>query len=152
MYLKKRFSVKSKGLTLIEVFVTITIIVMAVFGMAITLSMLMRASQKTVDHSAGYMAANSILRQFIADNRRHMEEAEHEGDITFGYKKYHYKMTVRKASNLSLYQITVMVEWSQADESGSHKSLKAEVATMAKAEPATAANRPKYPEDASGGH
>jgi len=128
-----------KGLTLVEVFVTITIIVLAVFGMAVTLSMLMRASQKTVDHSAGYMAANSILRQFIADNRNHMEEVtDREEEITFGYKKYKYKITVKKAASLDLYQITVIVLWSQADaNSDHHRTLQAEVATMAKAKSGT---------------
>lgn len=124
---------KFKGLTLIEVMVTVTIIVLAIFAMCITMAMLMRASQKTVDHSQGYMAASSILRQYIADNRNRMRAENYEGDITFGYKKYRYVMNVVKAGSLDLFQITVTVKWSQADEkSQTTRDLEAVVATMAR--------------------
>ena len=144
MKLKNNSRQKIRGLTLVEVMVTVSIIVLAIFAMCITMAMLMRASQKSVDHSQGYMAASSILRQYIADNRNSMHATTHNGEIMFGYKKYNYDMVVTKSGTLDLYQITVTVKWSQADEKNPDaiKKLEAVVATMARG---TSALAPKYP-------
>ena len=123
-----------RGLTLLEVMVTATIIMATIFAMCLLLSTLIKASQKTIDNSSGYLAADSIMKEFILEHKW-KTPASRTGNKVFGYKNYNYKIDVVPRADLNLYQITVTVEWSQADggtDGKVKKDLKAVVKTIAR--------------------
>lgn len=69
MFLKS----KSKGVTLIELLVSLNIIAFGIFVMAVVMIMLLKSGQTSIDNSSAYIVADSVMKQFLS---------EHKGTLT----------------------------------------------------------------------
>ena len=65
MFLKS----KSKGVTLIELLVSLNIIAFGIFIMAVVMIMLLKSGQTSIDNSSAYIVADSVMKQFLSDNK-----------------------------------------------------------------------------------
>lgn len=65
MFLKK----ESKGVTLIELLVSLNIIAFGIFIMAVVMIMLLKSGQTSIDNSSAYIVADSVMKQFLSDNK-----------------------------------------------------------------------------------
>lgn len=65
MFLKS----KSKGVTLIELLVSLNIIAFGIFIMAVVMIMLLKSGQTSIDNSSAYIVADSVMKQFLSDSK-----------------------------------------------------------------------------------
>lgn len=128
--LKSKFK-KNKGMTFAEVMVAISVITLIIFGMFLTMMTLMRSGQKNIDTSAGYMAANTILREHIAEHKYSFSEGVDTGIKKLGGKTYDYKIKVAKSTQHSnAFQITVGVNWKEMRNNSGEEKYSIEISTI----------------------
>lgn len=89
------FKTKSKGVTLLELLVSLNIIAFGIFIMAVVMVMLLKSGQKSIDNSSAYIVADSVMKQYMSDKKGDKDkllEGVSNGVFDFAGKKFKYKI------------------------------------------------------------
>ncbi len=89
------FKTKSKGVTLLELLVSLNIIAFGIFIMAVVMVMLLKSGQKSIDNSSAYIVADSVMKQYLSDNKGDKSKlltGVSNANFEFAGKKFTYKI------------------------------------------------------------
>ena len=120
-----------KGFSFFEVVVAMFLMNLIIFGVAGTIVLFLKATNKSIDRSRGVIVASSLLEEYISKNRMELEDKKNKTQ-QYGKVNYHYDITVKKATpgsdddyGTSVYQINITVSWQENVIGGSEiQSLK----------------------------
>ncbi len=92
----------------------------------------MRAGQRNIDTSSGYVVASSIMKDFILKHEYRTTHYLTEDSFNSGNKNYAYEIMVEQPINkIKAYQITVTVRWEDSvDHYGKGGNLEASISTI----------------------
>ncbi len=123
---------KQRGITLAELFISLSILSFLVMGLFMTLGQVIKSTQKNTNLSSGYMAANSVLKEYILDYQGNMVPGTIKSIKEIGDIKYNYKIVVQKPDPAkNALQISVSVNWrGEVDDSGRKPLLESKVSTI----------------------
>lgn len=97
------------GMSMMELLVSINIIVLGVMIMAVVMCLMMKNSQKNLDTSSMYLAADSIMKEYIAKNKYDLSnDTVSNGSVTYANQTYRYNLSCSDTGN-RLYYIKVTV-------------------------------------------
>ena len=96
------FYKKSKGVTMLELLVSLNIIAFGIFIMAIVMIMLLKSGQSSIDNSSAYIVADSVMKQYISEKKGSvgtLTEGVSNGKFQFAEKSFTYKIEANKVDN-----------------------------------------------------
>lgn len=122
---KKHF----RGITMMELMVSLNIICLAIFGMAVILCMLLRSSQENLDNSSAYIVADSVLKEYLEQNKYNLvETTTPTASVVYGDRTFNYQINcIDTGDNLFYIKVTV---FDDADLGGAAGSSKVFVSTL----------------------
>ena len=135
MFLKS----KSKGVTLIELLVSLNIIAFGIFVMAIVMIMLLRSGQTSIDNSSAYIVADSVMKQYLSEHKGSQEallegvpNANNNGEFTFSGKKFKYTIEATSVANTAdmVYLKATVTEIETTDDNKGKTKKNAIITTL----------------------
>lgn len=125
MFLKS----KSKGVTLIELLVSLNIIAFGIFVMAVVMIMLLRSGQTSIDNSSAYIVADSVMKQYLSEHKTYdqlligVPNADNNGEFTFSGKTFKYTIeATHVADTADMVYLRATVTEIQAEGGGTQKN------------------------------
>lgn len=122
-----------KGITMMELLVSLNIIVFGIFVMAMVMCMLLRTGQSNIDNSSAYIVADSVMKEFLSKNRTYDSlvkgTGESKGTFSYGEKKFSYSITAEPVSGTDdMLYIRATVE--EIEASKGKKRMNAAISTL----------------------
>ncbi len=108
---------------------------LVIFGVIGVISMLLKATNRSIDHSHGYIVASSLVESYLLENRYSLTTHE-DGVLTYGKTDYFYEISVKKVSDNNfygegLYEVSAVVSWdAHKENSMEEQHLKVPISTV----------------------
>ncbi len=126
MFLK----IKSKGVTLIELLVSLNIIAFGIFVMAVVMIMLLRSGQTSIDNSSAYIVADSVMKQYLSEHKESeasllegVPNSNNNGEFTFSGKTFRYTIEATKVPQTTdMVYLRATVTEIEAEGGGTRKN------------------------------
>ena len=105
---------KKSGVSFIELIIALFLINVVFFSFVAFISMALKSSKKSQDVSRGNIVANSLLEDYISENRLNLEAQT--GIKTFGNTNYNYDIKVQRISDYAsdgkaLYKVLISIKY-----------------------------------------
>lgn len=132
-------NMKNKGVTMMELLISLNIIVFGVFIMAVVMCFMLRSSQTNIDNSAAYIVADSVLKSYVTDKATFEELMEGQNSsfrstgkgatVSYGDKVFSYEITAQKvADTADMVYLKATVK--EIEASGGKKGMNASISTL----------------------